>query len=687
MLKRFVWLALLPVCVSTAQDLVIKTTTELTIVNIAVRDKSGNIIPNLKKEDFIILEDDKPQTISVFEFQQLGGDTLPAISPAGELRTRVERVTPTESSAPAKPQTRDRRLIALFFDLTSMQPAEQVRAVDAAQKFLREQMTASDLVAVLSFTTRMTVVQDFTDDRDLLLATVKKFRIGESAELAVDADTGAASDDDSGQFVADDTEFNIFNTDRKLAALEDAAKTLARFPEKKALIYFSSGVSKTGVENQSQLRATVNAAVRANVAFYPIDARGLQASAPAGDATVASPRGSGVFSGQTQRAARTKFNDQQETLFSLAADTGGKALLDSNDLSVGITQAQKDINSYYTLGYYSTNGARDGHYRRIKVKLASLQNAKLDYRQGYYASKTFDKFTATDKERQLQEALDSGDPVSELPVALELDYFRLDKQRVFVPISVKIPGSAIGFTKKGGRTTADLDFLGQIRDAKGKLVTGVRDGVKVKLDDTAAATADRRAIQYDSGVTLTPGEYTLKFLARENQTGKMGSFETKFTVPDLGASTKNIKLSSVVWSNQRQALSAAVGSAQNDKKSIESHPLVQEGQKLVPSITRVFRKGQNLYVYFEVYDPSLDSDRKIPSVAADLAIFHGAQKTFESSPVRLTQLATKRPNVVPFQFQLPLTRFAPGQYTCQLNVIDEVGRKFAFPRTTMVIVP
>src|SRR5262249_55977743 len=191
------------------------------------------------------------------------------------------------------------------------------------------------------------VLQEFTDDRDALLSAIAKFHIGESSELADLADTGADAEDQSGMYVADETEFNIFNTDRKLEALQEAARKLAQYPEKKALVYFSGGVEKTGVENQSQLRATVNSAVRSNVAFYPIDARGLQAAAPGGDASKAAAVGSNLYSGKGQQALRDSFQNQQETLDTLAADTGGKALLDSNDLTLGIRQVQHDLNDYY----------------------------------------------------------------------------------------------------------------------------------------------------------------------------------------------------------------------------------------------------------------------------------------------------------------------------------------------------
>ena len=506
-----------------------------------------------------------------------------------------------------------------------MQPPDQLRAQEAAIKFLDSQMTSSDLVEIMTYTTSIKVVQEWTDDRETLITGLRKLTIGEGSDLADMAATAADEGDDSGSFVADETEFNIFNTDRKLAALEDAARKLSIFPEKKAMIYFSSGIGKTGVENQSQIKATVNAAVRANVAFYPVDARGLVALPPGGDATQASPRGTGIISGTKQQGIRNSFNDTQETLVTIAADTGGKAMLDTNDLTMGIRQAQEDINSYYIVGYYSKNEATDGKYRRIDVKLANKSlSAKLDFRRGYYAAKVWKKFNASDKEQQLQEALTLGDPVNELPLAIEVDYFRVARDRYFVPISVKIPGSAVGLTKKGEKQTADLDFIGQVRDASGKLVSGVRDNITVKLNQEDAAKIGQRHLQYDAGLTLTAGTYSLRFLARENQSGKMGTFETKFTIPDLASGGK-LRLSSVVWSNQKEAVTSAVGSADNNKKLLAANPLVEGGQKIVPSITRVFRKDQTMYVYFEVYDPAMDPDRKVPSLTAQVDLLSGGR--------------------------------------------------------------
>jgi len=661
-----------------------KTNTNLVIVNVAVKDKSGKAIEDLKKEQFTLLEDGKPQQIAVFDLQRLNGETLPALEvPQPALKTRGPAEVKPSAPPPAPLKTsdlKDRRLIAMFFDLSSMQPAEQIRAREAAVKFIDTQMTASDTVSIMTLTNELRVVQDFTNDRETLLTAIQGLRIGDSSELAALGATGADPTDDSGEFTADDTEFNIFNTDRKLSALEDATRKLAPFPEKKALVYFSSGIGKTGVDNQSQIRATVNAAVRANVSFYPIDARGLVALTPAGDATQASPKGTGVFTGSAQLSARSSFHDTQDTIYTLAADTGGKALLDSNDLTLGIQAAQADISSYYVLGYYSANPAQDGKYRHVTVKIASLpESAKIDYRKGYYAGKVWGKMNSSDKERQLEDALTLDDPFTDLPLAMEVDYFQTARDKYFVPITVRLAGTALDLSPK---STTDLDFIGQIRDPHGKLLGGIRDEIKLKLTEENAAQLAQRHVEYDTGVTLPPGDYNLRFLARENQNGKMGTFEMKFNVPDLSKQATAVRMSSVVWSNQREPLSASIGTAGGNKKQLDSHPLVDNGQKLIPDITRVFRKNQKLYVYFEVYDPGTIAS---PSVSAELMMFRGKSKAFESAPVRVTKAKSGRANTLAFQFEMPLTNIPAGQYTCQVSVIDEQARKFGFARAPLVV--
>jgi VWFA-related protein len=693
-----------------------EATTQLVVVNISAKDKDGNPIKGLKSTDFTVTEDGKPQTVKVFEYQELEEAAAPSPAPAPAPKLEPKKEAPKPDAAPAPAPTapaksleanvvkpvvgtqiaparpgeikyRDRRLLVMFFDLTGMPIQDQMRSQGAALKFMQSQMTPSDLMAIMTFSTDLKVIEDFTDDRDLLDKDIKNLSIGEGTDIA-----GAVADDSSedtgAAYTADDTEFNIFNTDRQLAALETAVRMLGSLSEKKALVYFASGMAKTGLDNEAQLRATINAAIRSNVAFYPIDARGLVAQAPLGDATKGSPGGQGMYSGSSSRTAQSNFQGQQETLYTLAADTGGKALLDNNDLGLGIVQAQRDISSYYILGYYSTNEALDGHFRRIKIQLNPAMAAKLgkplDYRTGYFASKEFKQFNSSDRERQLAEALLLGDPITDLSIAMEVDYFRLARTSYFVPVSVKIPGSDIELARHGTSETTRLDFIGQVKDAKGAVAGNVRDYIEVKLKDEAASQLSKRTLQYDTGFTLAPGAYTLKFLARDNETGKMGTFETKFTIPDLTTEPRSLPISSVVLSNQREKLDSAIATAERDRRLLTSDPLVQDGVKLVPSVTRVFKRDQDMYIYLEAYEPTAETTQPL---VATVSFYRGKTKAFETAPLQVTEGLNAKSKALPVRFSVPMAKLQPGRYTCQVSVLDPTAQKFAFWRAPMVLVP
>jgi VWFA-related protein len=684
----------------------ITTEVNLKVVNITVKDKSGKVIPNLKPSDFTVLEDGKSQEVKVFEFQKLDSDqplpSVPADKPMAAAAAPAAPVAAVVSAAPkpAAPKTpapkpiirfQDRRLVAMLFDFSTMATVEQARAQKSAIDFIEHQLKPADLVAIMTAGVGpLKLDQDFTDDRDRLEEVIKKFNIGEGADLAGLSGNGgdSTSGEDTGTaFNADETEFNIFNNDRKLVTLQTAAKMLSGFSEKKALIYFSSGMEQSGTDNQAQLESAVNAAKRAHVAFYPIDTRGLIATAPAGDASSAGGRGTSSFTGANETSRQASRDNSQETLSTLASDTGGRLFVDDNNLALGMEKARDDITSYYILGYYSSNGKMDGRYRKVTVKLNNNIQAKLDYNTGYFGEKEFKKFTSSDKEDQLQQALMLGDPMTDLTVNGEIDYFRLARDRYFVPFSIKIPGSEIALAKSKGSAQTELEFIAQLRDDHTKLVGVVRDGVKIKLADQTAAELSSHPISYDTGFSVPPGTYNLKFLARENETGKMGTYETKFTIPDLAPDKPGrLKTSSVIWSSQRQPLKTAIATADPNKKVLEADPLVQDGQKLIPSITHVFRKDQNMYVYMEVYDPGLDSGQK-PSVSATLSFYRGKTKSFESQPVRLNSFLAKRGQTLPVEFQTPLSQLASGRYTCQINLIDETGRRFAFQRSEIVVLP
>src|SRR5580700_8250208 len=408
-----------------ATDYTFRVQTELVLVNVTVRDKNGNFVRGLKPQDFTILEDNKPQKVDSFDVEDIDAVATQDVAQAKPLPSPLSQpanpfgATPPTAAAQNQNQFKDRRVIVLFFDLSAMESDEIDRAVTSAEHYVDTQMAPADMVSIVSLGSALLVNQDFTSDRDLLKKQIQAFGSG-SGQGFEEGSTGTTEGTpDSGQpFTADDTEYNIFNTDRRLEALRSVAEKLSHVDQKKSLIYFSSGMDRTGIENQSELRAAVNAAVRANLAIYTMDMRGLQALVAGGEAQNASLRGVSAYSGQATLNALNSNFTTQETLVTLASDTGGRAFLDSNDFSKIFKGVQQDTSTYYLLGYHSTNPARDGHYRRIVVKMNGKSNvpgAKVDYRRGYYAPADFKHSTEDDKERQLEEELASEMPATDLP--------------------------------------------------------------------------------------------------------------------------------------------------------------------------------------------------------------------------------------------------------------------------------
>ena len=659
-------------------DYVFRAKTEIVLVNVTVRDKDGNFARNLKAEDFTVLEDNKPQKVLSFDLENTD-----AVATTDVAQVKVLGNTVAAAPTPDKPATpsasfKDRRMVILFFDLSSMEPEEVERATVSAENYVDKQMAPADLVAIVSLGNSLNVDQDFTADKAQLKKVLQAFNSGNGQGFEQGSTgTTEGTADTGGSFSADDTEFNIFNTDRRLQALRTVAKQLEHIDQKKSLIYFSNGMTRTGIENQSELRAATNAAVRANMAIYTMDIRGLQAIVPGGEAQSASLRGVSAYSGQSMQNAFDSNFSSQETLVTLAGDTGGRAYLDSNDFGKIYKGVQNDTSTYYMLGYHSTNPARDGRYRHITVKLKQ-PGMKVEYRKGYYAPSDYKHSNDEDRERQLDEELASDLPSTDLHVYFTASYFRVSDDKFSIPVSLVVPGSEIPFAQKSDQDKATLDIIGVITDEKKRPITDIRDTVKLAV--TASAEVCRKNVQYNTRLFLPAGKYHAKFVLRENQSGLMGSFETDLNIPDF----KNIplKMSSVVLANQVQP----AGKGKNN-----GDPLVRDGSEVIPNVTHVFSSGQHLYLYYEVYDPAKPSGQEKAAEKSDIklltsvAFFQGKAKAYETPLLEAKQINTQNRHAAVFQLDVPLTQLKPGFYTCQVNVVDDAAGKFLFPRLAMLV--
>src|SRR6202789_2140444 len=282
---------------------VMRINSDLVLSNVVPRDaKTGEVVKGLKQSDFTILENGKPQQISDFDFESV--DVAKPLNEAtiSGLASSVNGKTATSGVRPE--DLKDHRLIVFFFDLTSMQPEDLDRSVDAAKEFLSHKMQPADLIALVSLDTELKVDQDFTSDKDLLIGKIGMYNGTEGSAFAQGATANSNQGEDASGYTPDESEYNDINTDRELFALRAISQSLEKINQKKALLYFSGGLSLDGIEKQASLRSAINAAVRATLSIYSLDARGLQ-TVSLGDASTGSLRGTGAYNGA---AIQNSFN-------------------------------------------------------------------------------------------------------------------------------------------------------------------------------------------------------------------------------------------------------------------------------------------------------------------------------------------------------------------------------------------
>ena len=671
----------------------IVTNVNRVLTNVVVRDKkTGEVIKGLKQSDFQILEDKKPQQITTFDFQNVDQAVTLAedATVSGATTTKKKSIADLVNNqfAAAPEELKDRRLIVMFFDLSSMQPEDITRAVDSAKEYINKQMAPADMVATVSLVSSLSMDQDFTSDKTALLAAVSKYDGTEGSGYDAGSEGGGTdgSSDDSSSFVADDSEFNALNTDRQLYAIRTICKSIEKVEQKKSMMYFSGGLSRQGIENQASIRAATNECVKSDTALYAVDTRGLQALNPVGDANQGSKRGTGAYSGASMQSQLSSNFNTQETLGTLASDTGGKLFVDSNDFGPAFQQVQHDTEAYYIIGFRSSNPARDGGYRHLTVNLLNHPDAKLEYRPGYYAPADFQHAKSEDRELALTEQMRSDVPATDVAVYLQALYFRLADGKFYIPISVVIPGSQINAVTVKDKDKATIDILGQVKNATNITVGQVRQTVNLALD--ANQQVQKKNVQYSTGFELAPGKYHVKFVVRENQSGNMGSFETDIQVPDMKKTP--LKLSSIVMSSQ--------SAPDKEKKPID--PLVRDGVAWVPNVPHVFRQDQHLNFLYEVYTPAKEKEtaaaaeagtpapeKNAVRVLTSIEFLLGGIKVYETPMVEATAINIPERDAVGFQFDVPLTGLKPGTYVCQVNVIDDAGGTFSFPRMALRVTP
>jgi hypothetical protein len=331
---------------------------------------------------------------------------------------------------------------------------------------------------------------------------------------------------------------------------------------------------------------------------------------------------------------------------------------------------------------------RDGRWRSIHVKV-NAPGAHVRYRDGYYAPRDFQHLQKEDRAQQLADAVNSDNPVVELPVAVETGIFRVSENQSYVPIAAKISASALEWAEKHGTQQAEFDFAVQVRAVpSGQIVAELHDTTQVKLDAARFAEINKKNLLYQGGVLLAPGNYRLKFVARENESGKIGTFEESLSVP--ASQPAKMTLSSVILSSQlvtAQKAAEVQTKSQGLRNKTASSPLEINGETIVPSVTRLFTQNQTLYVFFQVYYPEKDEKKEAfdwNSLKAGLVFFRNGWQVNATPLVSPADVDAKR-SIASFRISLPLAKLPGGRYSLQTIAVAPGTQHSAFSRTYLAL--
>jgi VWFA-related protein len=673
---------------------VLRAQSQIVRIDVEVTDGKGRPIEGLRPDQFTVTDDGKIEKISAYSYSDIEKmetagpeDTTPIVVP---VDNSAPNVRPAEAEAISN-QVHDRRMIVLFFDMTSMGTDDILRAHDAADKFLKKQMSPADLVAIVTFGTNLSILANFTNDRTTLDKAIAALVPGAASQLAnplyAAAQNGeySAQQDTGAAYTADETEFNVFNTDQKLEAIENLTEVLAGIPGRKALVQFTGGITQTGEENRAELRAATDAANRADVSIYSIDARGLFASPPGGDATTEASTGNSMFSGASVFHQIDQREDSRDTLATLSTDTGGRAFFDLGDLSDAFPKIQSENSGYYLIGYnLPPDVKRDGSWHAVRVKV-NAPGEHVRYRNGYYAPRDFQHLEKEDRDQQLADAMNSESPKVDLPIAVETGIFRISDQQIYVPIAAKLSSTALDWAQKHDRREAAFDFAAEVRAVpSGQIVAQLRDTITVHLAEERYQQVSRSDLVYQGGVVLAPGNYRLKFLAREDESGKIGTFEQPLDIPARSAA--RMTLSSVLLSSQlvpAEKSSEVRTQGEGLRARIGASPLQVQGEKIIPSVTRFFNQGQTLYVFFQAYFPEKGGKASAfdeNALRGGLVFFRNGVQV-NATPLIAPAEINPRSHTASFRLSIPLAKLPKGRYTVQAVAIAAGTQQSAFGRS------
>jgi len=686
-------------------QMLVPLSVEVVRIEVMVTEKRGRAREGLKREDFVVLEDGKPQEIVQFQAfarPQQGAPTESAPSAAAPADV-------PEALLPA-------RYVVLVIDDIHLAFSSLVRVQKALARFITEDLGPEDQVALVTTSGAKALSQEFTADRAVLRQTLSRVTLQErlsgwsgvpymseyqaqlieagdplALEAAVLEIMNASSFEDVGSAEALARQkarvlFSeaVYASRLTLETLESLARGLAGVSGRKALYLVSDGfLTGLGVASGSgfDMRRIADASTRAGVVIYALDTRGLIASPPAASAsslTRTPPSTVGLIDAMQRRsewAARDAMN-------SLAADTGGFMVENSNDLGDGLRQMLKDSDTYYVLAYAPSNTKRDGSFRKIEVRLPGVRGAKLRTRSGYLAPDDRHASLAAaapaeatarraeQRQAEMRTALNSLAPLRAIPVRLSADFVSVGSGVTQVVVSGLVGVETLPFVRLGDRYQATIEAVAVVQDEEGA-VAATLPTERTVMDLGEAEYRQllaRGGLPYQRAVALPPGRYQVRLAVREDALGLLGSAWQRVEVPDLGPG--RLTLSSLFLLKENEPAAVPPDS--------QAAPDLRTAQAL-----RHYRRGESLYAQIYAYNPKRDASGAA-NLVSQAEVLRGGVTLGTAAPEPIEQGVPQGPPL-PHTTRIKLQRFEPGDYELRLTVTDRNANAMMARRVTFSI--
>jgi hypothetical protein len=431
-----------------------------------------------------------------------------------------------------------------------------------------------------------------------------------------------------------------------------------------------------GVVLYSRAQDAIAAATRANVNIYAIDPRGLSTGSEdaiemTGLPVDAESVGLGAY------ALQDELRDQQQSLRTLAEETGGFASVSSNDFSNAFRRIVDENSSYYVLGYYPTNERRDGRFRRIEVRLKRPGLAVVA-RKGYAApkgkaavEKTIEASAGTSKE--LRDALNSPLQMSGLKLAVFAAPMKGPSRKAAIALVTEFLGREFAFTEKDGKFLNTLEMSYVAVGKQGKVVDGKRDSVALSFKPETYKRVLEAGMRVQSRLELPPGSYQLRVAVRESG-GRTGSVFYDLSVPDFAKDP--LSISGVVVTSMAAGTVPTAGAI----------PEIGDALKTPPTTSRVFSSADELSVLAEVYDNQGALSHSVDITATLKA--EGRVQVFSNSETRSSKELGGASGGYGYTNRIPLKGLAPGLYVLTIEARSTLGGTAKVSRDVQIrIVP